>query len=50
MNASQNYMNFSFIWEGSAIIGGDFNLVRSQLDKNNGIIDHRWADKFNVWI
>jgi endonuclease/exonuclease/phosphatase (EEP) superfamily protein YafD len=37
-------------WKGSAIIGGDFNLVRSQLDKNNGIIDHRWADKFNVWI
>jgi hypothetical protein len=29
-------------WEGAAIIGGDFNLVRSQVDKSNGNIDHRW--------
>jgi hypothetical protein len=31
-------------------VGGDFNLVRSQLDKNNGNIDLRWADKFNAYI
>jgi hypothetical protein len=37
-------------WEGGAIIGGDFNLVRSQLDKSNGNIDHRWTDKFNAWV
>jgi hypothetical protein len=37
-------------WEGPTIIGGDFNLVRSQLDKSNGNIDHRWVDKFNAWI
>jgi endonuclease/exonuclease/phosphatase (EEP) superfamily protein YafD len=37
-------------WEGPAIIGGDFNLVRSHLDKSNGNIDHRWADKFNAWV
>jgi hypothetical protein len=37
-------------WEGPAIIGGDFNLVRSQLDKSNGNIDHRCANKFNAWV
>jgi hypothetical protein len=37
-------------WNGPAIIGGDFNLVRSQFDKSNGSIDFRWADKFNAWI
>jgi hypothetical protein len=35
-------------WEGPTIIG--FNLVRYHLDKNNCIIDHRWADKFNAWV
>ena len=37
-------------WDGPAIIGGDFNLVRSQADKNNGNIDFRQADRFNAWI
>jgi hypothetical protein len=37
-------------WEVPALIGGDSNLVRSQLDKSNGNIDHRWADKFNALI
>ncbi|XP_073355615.1 uncharacterized protein [Aegilops tauschii subsp. strangulata] len=37
-------------WPGSAIIGGDFNLVSSIDDKNNGNINFRWADKFNVWV
>jgi exonuclease III len=37
-------------WDGSAIIGGDFNLVRSESDKINGVTDFKWADKFNVWI
>jgi hypothetical protein len=28
------------------IIGGDFNMVRYQKDKSNGVIDFRWCDKF----
>ena len=28
-------------WEGPALIGGDFNLVRSQDDKNNGKVDFK---------
>jgi hypothetical protein len=37
-------------YQGHSIIGGDFNLVRYQGDKSNGIIDHRWGDKFNAWV
>jgi exonuclease III len=37
-------------FHGHSIIGGDFNLVRFQGDKSNGVIDHRWSDKFNAWI
>jgi endonuclease/exonuclease/phosphatase (EEP) superfamily protein YafD len=37
-------------WNGPTIIGGDFNIVRSQSDKSNGSTDFRWADKFNAWI
>ena len=36
--------------EGPHIIGGDFNLVRSALDKSNGVVDQNWCDKFNLWI
>ncbi|CAD6240521.1 unnamed protein product [Miscanthus lutarioriparius] len=36
-------------WQGPILIGGDFNLVRFLSDKNNGIINHRWADSFNEW-
>ncbi|GJN20279.1 hypothetical protein PR202_gb07636 [Eleusine coracana subsp. coracana] len=32
------------------MIGGDFNLVRCQEDKNNGNIDFHWCDRFNEWI
>jgi hypothetical protein len=28
----------------------DFNLVRNKSDKSNGVIDFKWADKFNAWI
>jgi hypothetical protein len=34
----------------STIIGGDFNLVRYQKDKSNGLVDFKWCDKFNEWI
>ena len=32
------------------IIGGDFNMVRSHEDKNNGVIDQTCCDRFNSWI
>jgi hypothetical protein len=37
-------------FQGHSIIGGDFNLVRFKGDKSNGVIDHRWSDKFNAWV
>jgi hypothetical protein len=37
-------------WNGPALIGGDFNLVRYSKDKSNGRINHKWADAFNEWI
>ena len=37
-------------WDGPAIMGGDFNLVRSQVDKSNGTFDFKWVDKFNAWV
>ena len=35
---------------GPTLIAGDFNLVRFSSDKNNGIINHKWADAFNEWV
>lgn len=32
------------------LIGGDFNLVRSSKDKNNGNVNQKWCDNFNAWI
>jgi hypothetical protein len=37
-------------WQGPTLFGGDFNLVRNSTDKNNGNINHKWADAFNGWI
>ena len=37
-------------FQGHTLIGGDFNLVRFQSDKSNGVIDHRWSSKFNSWV
>jgi endonuclease/exonuclease/phosphatase (EEP) superfamily protein YafD len=37
-------------WDGPALVGGDFNLIRSYLDKNNDNIDYRWVDKFNTLV
>lgn len=37
-------------WQGPILIGGDFNLVRSTVDKSNGIVNFRWVDAFNEWI
>ena len=37
-------------WSRPTLIAGDFNLVRFSSDKNNGIINHKWADAFNEWV
>ena len=37
-------------WDGPAIIGGDFNLVRSKANKSNGVVDFKWVNKFNAWV
>jgi hypothetical protein len=29
---------------------GDFNLVMSQKDKRNGVVDVKWCEKYNDWI
>lgn len=36
--------------QGPTLFGGDFNLVRYQKDKSNGIVDFNWYEKFNEWI
>lgn len=37
-------------WSGPTLVGGDFNIVRLQNEKNNGNINHRWADEMTNWI
>ena len=37
-------------WDGPTMVGGDFNLVRSQEDKSNANVDYRWVDRFNAWV
>jgi hypothetical protein len=37
-------------WTGPILLGGDFNLVRSSLDKNNGQVNFRWINLFNDWV
>jgi hypothetical protein len=37
-------------WLGPTLIGGDFNLVRSEKDKNNEIINFQHATTFNYFI
>jgi hypothetical protein len=32
------------------LVSGDFNLVRFQEDKSNGVVNQKWCDKFNAWI
>jgi endonuclease/exonuclease/phosphatase (EEP) superfamily protein YafD len=36
-------------WNGPTLIGGDFNLVRTQSDKSNSVINYGHADLFNEW-
>jgi exonuclease III len=37
-------------WSGPTLIGGDFNQVRSQKEKNNGVIIFSHVEQFNNWI
>jgi endonuclease/exonuclease/phosphatase (EEP) superfamily protein YafD len=37
-------------WQGPILFGGDFNLCRSSVDKNNGRINKKIVDCFNDWI
>jgi hypothetical protein len=37
-------------WQGPTMIGGDFNLVRDQIVKSNGVISFNHVSMFNDWI
>jgi hypothetical protein len=37
-------------WKGPTLIGEDFNLVRSQKEKSNGIVNFGHVTAFNEWI
>jgi hypothetical protein len=37
-------------WQGPTLVGGDFNLVRNQSEKSNGVINFNHANAFNNWI
>jgi hypothetical protein len=37
-------------WQGPILVGGDFILCRIASDKNNGKINQKIVDCFNVWI
>jgi hypothetical protein len=37
-------------WQEPSLIGGDFNLVKSQREKSNGIVNFNHVDMFNDWI
>jgi hypothetical protein len=38
------------LWQGPTMVGEDFNLVRKQEEKSNGVINHHHVDIFNAWI
>lgn len=37
-------------WQGRALIGEDFNLVRNQQEKSNGMINFQHVNAFNELI
>jgi hypothetical protein len=37
-------------WQGPTLLGGDFNLVRNQKEKNNKIVNFTQTMTFNEWI
>jgi hypothetical protein len=32
------------------MLGGDFSMVTSPADKNNGVVNFKWVDLFNDWV
>jgi hypothetical protein len=37
-------------WFGPTLVGGGFNLVRNQSEKNNGLVNFSLTSSFNDWI
>jgi hypothetical protein len=37
-------------WVEPTLVGDYFNLVRSQIEKNNGVVNFNHTSKFNNWI
>jgi hypothetical protein len=37
-------------WQGPTLVGGDFNLVRTQREKSNNNINFTHSEAFNDWI
>jgi hypothetical protein len=37
-------------WDGPTLLGGDFNIVRNQREKSNGVINFNLVELFNEWI
>lgn len=37
-------------WQGPTVIGGDFNLVKEEIEKSNGVINYEHAFSFCDWI
>jgi mannosylglycoprotein endo-beta-mannosidase len=46
----QELESFMDNWEGTTVIGVDFNLISSCKEKNNGIVNIKWVDLFKDWI
>jgi hypothetical protein len=38
------------LWQGATLLGGDFNMVRSQRDKSKGAINFQMTSAFNNFI
>jgi hypothetical protein len=38
------------LWTGPTLMGGDFNMVRPQKEKSNGLIYFNLVGLFNEWI
>jgi hypothetical protein len=38
------------VWDGPTMLGGDFNIVRNQREKSNGLINFNLVELFNGWI
>jgi hypothetical protein len=37
-------------WQGPVLVGSDFNLCRTAVDKSNNRVSQKFVDYFNDWI